>query len=315
MNTPQRQAAFISQVAEESDRFRTFEEYADGSEYEGRADLGNTQPGDGPRYKGCGAIQVTGRSNYTRMSKDLGVDFVNHPELAAAVRVQNRAVVLGYSQRERGGRHRKCRQDYGDGERWNSRVGCPNTVLQQRITVASPMRKEGAMVKLVIACAAPVMTVALSGCSASGHRPTTGASARVASTLSPVPPAETLSTAVPAGVDSACEHATFSAQQFTGDWTESGGTTVTTLSADGTLTSSGGSQSGTWSYVPWASTPGKSSMPAGEENQCVLWLHWQSPSPPTDLVYFPLKATGTSLELSFVGRGNTLTWVRPRPAT
>jgi putative chitinase len=83
MNTPQRQAAFISQVAEESDRFNTFEEYADGSEYEGSTMLGNTQPGDGPRYKGRGAIQVTGRSNYTRMSKDLGVDFVNHPELAA----------------------------------------------------------------------------------------------------------------------------------------------------------------------------------------------------------------------------------------
>lgn len=83
MNTPQRQAAFISQVAEESDRFRTFEEYADGSQYNGRTDLGNTQPGDGPRFKGRGAIQVTGRANYTKMSQDLGVDFVNHPELAA----------------------------------------------------------------------------------------------------------------------------------------------------------------------------------------------------------------------------------------
>ena len=83
MNTPKRQAAFISQVAVESDRFNTYEEYADGSDYEGRTDLGNTQPGDGTRYKGRGAIQVTGRDNYTRMSKDLGVDFVNHPELAA----------------------------------------------------------------------------------------------------------------------------------------------------------------------------------------------------------------------------------------
>jgi putative chitinase len=83
MNTPKRQAAFISQVAVESDRFKTYEEYADGSEYEGRTDIGNTQPGDGPRYKGRGAIQVTGRDNYTQMSKDLGVDFVNHPELAA----------------------------------------------------------------------------------------------------------------------------------------------------------------------------------------------------------------------------------------
>jgi hypothetical protein len=176
------------------------------------------------------------------------------------------------------------------------------------------MREERSMVKLVVACAAPVMALMLIGCSSGAHRPSTDRSARFASTLSPVPPAETMSTAVPAGVDSACEHATFSPQQFTGDWTESGDTTVTTLNVDGTLTSSGRSQSGAWSYAPWISTPGKSSMPPGEENQCVLWLHWQSPSPPTDLVYIPLKATSLSLELSFVGRGNTLTWVRPRPA-
>jgi hypothetical protein len=62
------------------------------------------------------------------------------------------------------------------------------------------------------------------------------------------------------------------------------------------------------------STPGKSSLPAGEERECVLWLHYQSPPPSTDLVYVPLKATATTLELSFVGRGNTLTWVRPKPA-
>ncbi|MFV8051686.1 glycoside hydrolase family 19 protein [Mycobacterium sp. 48b] len=83
MNTPQRQAAFLSQIAVESDRFNTYEEYADGSDYEGREDLGNTQPGDGTKYKGRGVIQITGRYNYTQMSEDLGVDFVNHPELAA----------------------------------------------------------------------------------------------------------------------------------------------------------------------------------------------------------------------------------------
>ena len=83
MNTPQRQAAFLSQIAVESDRFNTYEEYADGSQYEGRTDLGNTQAGDGTKSKGRGVIQITGRYNYTEMSKDLGVDFVNHPELAA----------------------------------------------------------------------------------------------------------------------------------------------------------------------------------------------------------------------------------------
>ena len=165
------------------------------------------------------------------------------------------------------------------------------------------------MIKFV-ACAAPVIATALVGCSPSTHPATTATSAPVVSTVTAVPPA---ATAVPAGIDHACEHAQFSAQQFTGDWTESGETTVTTLSGDGSLKSNG--QSGMWSYAPWASTPGKSSMPAGQESECVLWLHYQSPSPPMDLVYVPLKATATSLELSFVGRGNTLTWVRPHPAT
>jgi len=247
----------------------------------------------------------------------------NQPELAAgpASRPRERTVAAGTGihrampQPTRLQSHRDYRQDYRDGQRWHSQSGCPNAVLQQRITGARPMREENAMVKMFMACAAPVMAVALIGCSTTGHPPATAPSALVASTLSPVPPAETFSTAVPAGVDSGCEHATFSAPQLTGDWTESGDTTVTALSVDGTLTSSSGNQSGTWSYVPWASTPGKNSMPPGEENQCVLWLHWQSPAPPKDFVYIPLNATGTSLELSFVGRGNTLTWVRPRPTT
>ncbi|MBT2275873.1 hypothetical protein J7E69_31275 [Rhodococcus enclensis] len=83
INTPQRKAAFIATLAVESDRFQTFEEYASGADYEGRPDLGNSQPGDGVKYKGRGAIQITGRDNYTQMSHDLGVDFVNHPELAS----------------------------------------------------------------------------------------------------------------------------------------------------------------------------------------------------------------------------------------
>ncbi|MFP5503245.1 MAG: peptidoglycan-binding protein [Candidatus Sericytochromatia bacterium] len=57
-------------------------EFASGEAYEGRKNLGNTQPGDGPRYKGRGYIQLTGRSNYRYFGQKLGLDLENHPELA-----------------------------------------------------------------------------------------------------------------------------------------------------------------------------------------------------------------------------------------
>jgi putative chitinase len=84
LNTPLRQAHFLSQLAHESAGFRTTTEFASGKAYEGRKDLGNTQPGDGVRFKGRGLIQVTGRANYAQMGKLLGQDFVADPKLAAA---------------------------------------------------------------------------------------------------------------------------------------------------------------------------------------------------------------------------------------
>lgn len=84
INTPIRQSHFLAQCAHESAGMRTTVEYASGKEYEGRKDLGNTQSGDGVRYKGRGLIQLTGRANYAAYGKKLGVDLVGHPELAAA---------------------------------------------------------------------------------------------------------------------------------------------------------------------------------------------------------------------------------------
>lgn len=50
--------------------------------YEGRADLGNTVPGDGKKFLGRGYCQITGRHNYTRASKIVGKDLVAIPDLA-----------------------------------------------------------------------------------------------------------------------------------------------------------------------------------------------------------------------------------------
>lgn len=83
IDTPLRAAHFLAQACHESAHFRTLYEYADGSAYEGRKDLGNVYAGDGRRYKGRGIFQLTGRANYRAYGNLLGLDLENNPELAA----------------------------------------------------------------------------------------------------------------------------------------------------------------------------------------------------------------------------------------
>jgi putative chitinase len=83
IDTRLRIAHFLAQTCYESAGYRTTEEFASGDQYEGRADLGNTQRGDGRRYKGRGILQLTGRNNYRLYGQVLGVDLEGHPHRAA----------------------------------------------------------------------------------------------------------------------------------------------------------------------------------------------------------------------------------------
>lgn len=92
IEAPARAAAFLAQVAHESGQFRFMEEIWGPTDAQKRyeppntlaARLGNTQPGDGKRFKGRGAIQLTGRANYSRFGTLLGLDLVSDPARAAA---------------------------------------------------------------------------------------------------------------------------------------------------------------------------------------------------------------------------------------
>jgi len=83
MDSAKRLAHFMAQLCHESGSFRYMEELASGAAYEGRADLGNTEPGDGKRFKGRGPIQLTGRANYRAFGRRIGIDLERHPEIAA----------------------------------------------------------------------------------------------------------------------------------------------------------------------------------------------------------------------------------------
>jgi predicted chitinase len=78
-----RSRMWLAQTGHESVSLRYFEEIASGAAYEGRKDLGNTQPGDGKKYKGRGPIQITGRTNYTQAGAALKLPLVDKPQMAA----------------------------------------------------------------------------------------------------------------------------------------------------------------------------------------------------------------------------------------
>lgn len=90
MTTPERVAAFMAVCGWETGQMKYFTELGKRSYFDkyepgtkiGK-DLGNVYAGDGFKYRGRGAIQLTGRANYKAASDAFGVDFIQFPELVA----------------------------------------------------------------------------------------------------------------------------------------------------------------------------------------------------------------------------------------
>ena len=103
-------AQFLAQCAHETSNFTSLKEFGgklDFKKYDIRHNpalakiLGNTKPGDGLKYIGRGFIQLTGKDNYKRVEKALGIpivanpNLVEKPDVAAKIAVwywQNRVV-------------------------------------------------------------------------------------------------------------------------------------------------------------------------------------------------------------------------------
>jgi len=107
INSAPRAAAFLAQLAHESGEFRWMEEIWGPTPAQRRYEpastlakrLGNSQPGDGYRFKGRGPIQLTGRANYQRFGQLLGIDLVSKPERAAEPEVAFRIAALYWANR------------------------------------------------------------------------------------------------------------------------------------------------------------------------------------------------------------------------
>jgi len=104
IDTPRRITTFLAQLAHESAEYRYMEEIWGPTEaqlgYEGRADLGNTQPGDGRKFAGVGPIQNTGRANITACGLYLGIDTAADPKLLTLPQYGTRSAVWFWNTRK-----------------------------------------------------------------------------------------------------------------------------------------------------------------------------------------------------------------------
>ena len=101
---PTERAVFMAQADHESGDFKYMQELGGNSyfkQYDGRKDIGNTQAGDGERFKGRGFFQLTGRANYRDMGRKLGLDLENQPEQAANPEIAAKIATQFWADRSR----------------------------------------------------------------------------------------------------------------------------------------------------------------------------------------------------------------------
>lgn len=130
--TPDRLAGFLGQCCHESWGYTRLRELWGPTPaqrgYEYRRDLGNTQPGDGARFRGRGMIQITGRANYGMMGAALDLPLVATPELAERPEV---AVLTAIEFWRRGGLNAVA--DRGDWATVTRRINGGLTALDERV--------------------------------------------------------------------------------------------------------------------------------------------------------------------------------------
>ncbi len=87
-------------VAEGRSRFNTSPNGHAFDLYDKRADIGNKGKPDGERFRGRGYIQLTGRDNYKKYGKTLGIDLITKPELASNAKIAGQLMALFLKDKE-----------------------------------------------------------------------------------------------------------------------------------------------------------------------------------------------------------------------
>lgn len=107
ITNPRRVSAFIAQVGHESGSLRHLVEIWGPTPQQRKYEppnrlaniLGNAQPGDGRRFRGRGLIQITGRHNYSQISRAFSINFLDNPDLLAEPNMAVRSACWWWSSR------------------------------------------------------------------------------------------------------------------------------------------------------------------------------------------------------------------------